>query len=93
LNNEPGDQKLKEIEFTLFSPDELKHLGLLLKESLLSLFNKLGQFSYNYYISPLPPFYLRIIPRIMTRGGFEIGTGLSTNTKDPVLAAEELKSQ
>ncbi len=85
------NEKLKEVKFTSFSEQELLDLGKLLQLSLRALKKTLGTFSYNYYISPLPPFYLRIIPRILTRGGFEIGTGLSTNVLDPASAAEELK--
>ena len=88
---ELGQEALKEIRFTHFVEKELLHLGLLLQKSLRALTKQLGDFSYNYYISPKPPFYLRIIPRLLTRGGFELGTGLSTNVVDPVSAAEELK--
>ena len=36
--------------------------------------------------------YLRIIPRLVHRAGFELGTGLSVNIVDPVKAAEEYKN-
>jgi UDPglucose--hexose-1-phosphate uridylyltransferase len=81
----------QEVRFENFSESELADLGMLLQKALRALTEILGQFDYNYYFSPNPPFYLRLIPRIMTRGGFELGTGLSTNTLDPSEAAEKLK--
>ena len=89
---EIGSEKLKRIDFIDFDQKELISLGNLLKESIIGLRKVIGgDFPYNYYIAPRPPFYLRIIPRIVIRGGFELGTGLSTNIVDPADAAEELK--
>lgn len=51
----------------------------------------LNTFSYNYYIYPKENWYLRIIPRLVHRAGFELGTGLSVNVIDPTRAATELK--
>lgn len=48
-------------------------------------------FAYNFYIYPKENWYLRIIPRLVHRAGFELGTGLSVNIIDPKDAAEELK--
>ncbi|MEN9328347.1 MAG: galactose-phosphate uridylyltransferase [Candidatus Parcubacteria bacterium] len=50
-----------------------------------------GPFGYNYYISPKDNWYLRIIPRFVSRAGFELGTGLSVNIIDPLEASYELK--
>lgn len=41
------------------------------------------EFPFNFYISPFKGWYLRIIPRIKSLGGFEVGTGISVNTQDP----------
>jgi len=41
------------------------------------------EFPFNFYISPFKGWYLRLIPRIKTLGGFEIGTNVSVNTQDP----------
>jgi UDPglucose--hexose-1-phosphate uridylyltransferase len=46
--------------------------------------------SYNYYIYPGECWYLRLIPRLVHRAGFELGTGLSVNIADPTDVAEEL---
>ena len=88
---EQGAPELLDIKLSKFGKEELLDLAKLLQKTILALQKILGKFDYNYYISPKPPFYLRLIPRLITRGGFELGTGLSTNTLDPVQAAQELK--
>jgi UDPglucose--hexose-1-phosphate uridylyltransferase len=40
-------------------------------------------FPFNYYIYPGGDWYLRIIPRLKTLGGFELGTGIFVNTQPP----------
>lgn len=47
-------------------------------------------FTYNYYIYHGKDWYFRIIPRFVHRAGFELGTGLQVNVKDPLEAAREL---
>ena len=42
-----------------------------------------NEFPFNFYIAPFKGWYLRIIPRIKTLGGFELGTNISVNTQDP----------
>lgn len=41
------------------------------------------EFPYNFYIYPGGDWYLRLIPRSKTLGGFEVGTGIFVNTQDP----------
>ena len=48
-------------------------------------------FVYNFYIYHGADWYLRIIPRLIHRAGFELGTGLSVNITDPSEAAKALK--
>lgn len=50
-------------------------------------------FVYNYYIYQAANWYIRIIPRLVHRAGFELGTGLNVNVVDPAEAAELLKKQ
>lgn len=88
---EIGAPELQEIKLTGFNDEELLDLAKLLQKTLKGLEKNLGKFDYNYYIAPKPPFYLRLIPRLITRGGFELGTGLSTNTLDPAEAAADLQ--
>lgn len=51
------------------------------------------EFPYNFYIYHRENWYLRIIPRLMRHGGFELSTGLHINTVDPATAAEELRKE
>ncbi|MFA6005832.1 MAG: DUF4931 domain-containing protein [Patescibacteria group bacterium] len=90
-NIEAGSHENDKIVYSNFTAEELLSLGILLKKTIRALSKILDGFAYNYYIGPKPPFYLRIIPRIYIRGGFEIGTGLSTNIVDPLVASEEIR--
>lgn len=51
-----------------------------------------GDVPYNYYIYHGADWYLRIIPRLVHRAGFELGTGLSVNIVDPSIAAQEYRN-
>jgi len=88
---EIGSPILQKIDFVDFDSKELASLGNALRSVIIALKKVIGwDFPYNYYIAPKPPFYLRIIPRVIIRGGFELGTGLSTNIVDPSDASEKL---
>lgn len=50
-----------------------------------------GEFVYNYYIYQGSNWFIRIIPRLIHRAGFEMGTGLNVNITDPTEAAEVLQ--
>lgn len=78
-------------KFGEISDQKIKELGRLLQEILQKLIKILPGINYNYYIFPGEKWYLRIIPRLVDRAGFELGTGLSVNIKDPTEAARELK--
>lgn len=78
--------------------EEIKDLSEIVKKILTRLsdiaFEKKlirDNFAYNFYIYPGKDWYLRIIPRLVHRAGFELGTGLSVNIIDPTLAAEEIR--
>ena len=49
--------------------------------------------AYNFYIHHGQDWYIRIVPRLIHRAGFELGTGLSVNIIDPVDAAEVLREE
>jgi len=51
----------------------------------------LRPFAYNYYIHHSKNWFIRIIPRLVHRAGFELGTGLSVNVVDPTISAKEFK--
>jgi UDPglucose--hexose-1-phosphate uridylyltransferase len=82
---------------------EVKYLASILQKSLKRLSVKHSQykgteyisgvapFAYNFYIHHSRNWFIRIIPRLIHRAGFELGTGLSVNIVDPTIAAEELK--
>ncbi|HLD01249.1 MAG TPA: hypothetical protein VJC10_00070 [Patescibacteria group bacterium] len=43
-----------------------------------------NEFPYNFFIYPGGNWYLRLIPRKKTLGGFEVGTGIFVNTQSPL---------
>ena len=82
--------------------DELKDLAVILQKSLRRLkvkyndpttkkIHKFAAFAYNFYIHHAKNWFIRMIPRLVHRAGFELGTGLSVNVVDPTEAARELK--
>jgi UDPglucose--hexose-1-phosphate uridylyltransferase len=74
-------------------PDDLvSELAKFLQETLQRLLKRFPKMNYNYYIYPGECWYLRIIPRLIHRAGFEMGTGLLVNIADPKDVAEELKN-
>lgn len=52
-----------------------------------------GGVAYNYYIYHGNDWYLRIMPRLVHRAGFEMGTGLEVNIVDPAEAARILREE
>ncbi len=92
-------------ENTMFSDitdEEIKDLAEILQRTLKRLKIKYSipqtkkihdsaPFAYNYYIHHAKNWFIRIIPRLIHRAGFELGTGLSVNVIDPTVAAKELK--
>lgn len=49
--------------------------------------------AYNFYIHHGKNWYLRIVPRLVQRAGFELGTGIQVNIVDPASAAETLRQE
>ena len=78
-------------EFGQITDLEISHLAEILQKIIVKLLKKFPDLSYNYYIAPGSPWYLRIIPRLTAKAGFELGTGLNVNVVDPSVACEELK--
>lgn len=81
----------KDKNFGEIKDQEIGHLAKTVQGILQKLLAKFPGLSYNFYIYPGNNWYLRIIPRISERAGFELGTGLSVNSVDPHEAAEELR--
>lgn len=92
LKDFTGGDLVYDFTFGSLTEEQLEHLAEILQKILKKLANKFPDFSYNYYIYPYSPFYLRIIPRLTSKAGFELGTGLNVNVVDPMQAAEDLKN-
>lgn len=71
-------------EFGEITDDEIDDLSHILF-SLITIFDLRYEhdFPFNFYIYPGNHWYLRIIPRKKTLGGFEVGTGVMVNTQKP----------
>jgi UDPglucose--hexose-1-phosphate uridylyltransferase len=78
--------------FSAIKDNQIKDLAFVLTR-LVQIFDlRHGlEFPFNYYIYPGGDWYLRIIPRIKTLGGFEVGTGIFVNTQDPNETIEFIK--
>lgn len=82
-------------------PDStIKDLASILKTVLKKLYNLLGDPDYNYIIDSAPidqagnryyHWHLEILPRLITRAGFEIGSGININTILPEKCAKLLR--
>lgn len=70
--------------FGEITDEEISDLSFMLQR-LLQIFNLRhgNEFPFNFYIYPGGDWYLRLIPRMKSLGGFEIGTGIFVNTQDP----------
>ncbi len=85
--------------FGQITDDQIHDLVPLLQKILKVIINKFrdsgaaqNDIPYNFYIYHGTDWYLRIIPRLIHRAGFELGTGLSVNIVDPTNAAKEYKN-
>lgn len=79
-------------------PADLKAVGKALRETLGSLRDVVGDVAYNLvfhsapYRAPEPyHWHVHVVPKLTTVAGFELGTGVLINIKNPEQAAEELK--
>lgn len=71
--------------------NSLKRLAVKYKDASVNKMYPELPFAYNFYIHHGTDWFIRIIPRLIHRAGFELGTGLNVNIVDPTVAAEELK--
>lgn len=79
------------------APADLAATGRALREVLARLRDEVGDVSYNLVVHTLPhhhedPFHwhVHVLPRILSVGGFEQGTGVPVNIVDPEQAAATL---
>lgn len=95
--------KQEKTSFGDISEEDIKDLSGIFQRSLRKLrimfdrpevlgMRKDWPFAYNFYIHHEKDWFLRIVPRLVHRAGFELGTGLSVNIVDPVKAAETLRA-
>lgn len=86
--------------FSQISKDDTGELALSLKVILGKLYNLLDDPGYNYIIDSAPVdrkeskyhhWYIKILPRLATRAGFEIGSGINVNTILPEKCAKLLR--
>lgn len=70
--------------FAEIDEKEIANFAIVLKRLIQIFTLRHGhEFPYNFYIYPGGDWYLRLIPRVKTMGGFELGTGIFVNTQDP----------
>lgn len=79
------------LTFGEITDEEIAELVLVLKKTIVALKKLFSNLSYNFYIHFGRSWYLRISPRLVTKAGFELGTGIQVNIVDPKQAAAELK--
>ena len=86
--------------FEMVQANQLTQLADILKNVLLKLNLALDDLSYNLTIDVAPRgdedklyflWHMRILPKLMTPAGFELGSGMSINTVLPEEAAEFLR--
>lgn len=86
--------------FGVLGDDEIPLLGKALLDVLKRLHRLLGNPDYNYVVRSAPHhsagephfhWYIEILPRLTTRAGFEIGSGININVVVPEDAAEQLR--
>ena len=86
--------------FTEISENNIKHLASILRTVLRKLYYLLGDPDYNYIIDSTPVdhtgnrhyhWHLEILPKLSTRAGFEIGSGINVNTILPEKCAKLLR--
>lgn len=88
---EAEQEKDDENFFGDITDEQIPELARTVQMMLQRIMQRFPYMSYNFYIYPGSNWYLRLIPRIVHRAGFELGTGLSVNIADPTMVAEELK--
>ena len=88
--------------FAALTPEEVKDLAAILRETLLRIDVGLGDPPYNYFIHSVPlnmerelaanfHWHLELIPRLTVAAGFELGTVMYINIMPPERAAQRLR--
>ena len=81
-------------------PEDLAAIGRAVQRALAALRARLGDIAYNVMFHSAPfrltgdfHWHVHVMPKISTRGGFEMGSGVLINVVPPERAAEELRSE
>jgi UDPglucose--hexose-1-phosphate uridylyltransferase len=81
-------------------PSDLAAIGRSVQRSLAALRGRLGDVAYNLMFHSAPfrlhadfHWHVHLVPKISTRGGFEMGSGVLINVVPPERAAEDLKAK
>lgn len=71
--------------FGEITDEEISDLAILLPRliKILDLRHGTEPLPFNFHIYPGGDWYLRLMPRLKSLGGFELGTGIYINTQDP----------
>jgi UDPglucose--hexose-1-phosphate uridylyltransferase len=79
--------------------EALDAIGIAVRNALAALRHTVGDVAYNVVFHAAPyrataPFHwhVHVLPKLVTRAGFELGTGVYINVVSPERAAEELRS-
>jgi UDPglucose--hexose-1-phosphate uridylyltransferase len=79
--------------------DDLASIGRSVHVALSSLRSRLGDVAYNLMFHSAPfrttadfHWHVHVVPKISTRGGFEMGSGVLINVVPPERAADDLRS-
>lgn len=80
--------------------DDLAAIGRSVQLALASLRNRLGDVAYNLMFHSAPfrtkanfHWHVHVVPKISTRGGFEMGSGVLINVVPPERAADDLRTE
>lgn len=80
--------------------DDLGAIGQSVQMALASLRTRLGDVAYNLMFHSAPfrtkadfHWHVHVVPKISTRGGFEMGSGVLINVVPPERAADDLRSE
>lgn len=87
-----------ESKLHLATPQQLVAVGKAIRTMLARLRQKLGDVPYNIVFGTAPHrhggnfhWHVRILPKLSTPAGFELGTGVAVNIVPPELAAQRLQ--
>jgi UDPglucose--hexose-1-phosphate uridylyltransferase len=80
--------------------EDLRAIGISVRRALAALRSKIGDVAYNLMFHSAPfrleadfHWHVHVVPKISTRGGFEMGSGVLINVVSPEQAADDLRME